>query len=149
MTRKEPVISTEAARLTRLINNVLDFARIERGEKKYHFESFDLVRLVRETVDAYRPQLESSGFRIDCNLPVESVEVTGDRDAIAQILLNLISNAEKYSADTKDITVRLRLDGNEAVIEVLDRGIGVPSGCEEKIIGSNHRVILYRLTTDQ
>jgi len=133
------IISTEAARLTRLINNVLDFARIERGEKKYRFESFDLVRLVRETVDAYRPQLESSGFRIDCNLPPETIELEGDRDAIAQVLLNLISNAEKYSADTKDITVRLRLDRNEAVIEVLDRGIGVPAGCEEKIFEQFYR----------
>src|SRR5207244_4067703 len=56
------IITAETARLTRLINNVLDFARLERGEKKYHFEKCDLVKVVRETAETYRPNLEANGF---------------------------------------------------------------------------------------
>src|SRR5207302_978276 len=65
------IISAETARLTRLISNVLDFARIERGEKKYRFAPFDVVRLVEETVESYRPQLEASGFAVKVELPNE------------------------------------------------------------------------------
>src|SRR5262249_27132422 len=65
--------------------------------------------------------------------------VKGDRDALAQVLLNLISNAEKYSADRKEIAIRLATDGSSAVIEVLDRGMGVPSGSEEKIFEQFYR----------
>ena len=57
------IITAETARLTRLINNVLDFARLERGEKKYSFQPCDLVEVVRETADTYRPNLESNGFQ--------------------------------------------------------------------------------------
>src|SRR5437867_1012210 len=101
------VITTETARLTRLINNVLDFARMERGEKKYRFENCDLVPIIRETVETYRPHLEASGFTVDCDLPDEPLPVKGDADALAQVLVNLISNAEKYSAEKKEITIWL------------------------------------------
>jgi signal transduction histidine kinase len=133
------IISAETARLTRLINNVLDFARIERGEKKYRFVPCDLVSIVAETVESYRPQLEASGFAVRCELPAGPVPVNAERDALAQVLLNLISNAEKYSSERKEITVRLKAGQQQAVIEVLDRGIGVPPGCEEKIFEQFYR----------
>src|SRR5581483_1224623 len=57
------IITHEAARLTRLINNVLDFARLERGEKKYHLQHCDLATLAREVADTFRPHLEASGFK--------------------------------------------------------------------------------------
>jgi len=133
------VITAETARLSRLINNVLDFARMERGEKKYRFENLDLVRLVRETVETYRPHLEASGFALQCDLPAEALEVKGDADALAQVLVNLISNAEKYSADKKEITIRLGKSDQQPSIEVLDRGIGVPAGCDQKIFEQFYR----------
>src|SRR5207244_6755218 len=63
------IITAETARLTRLINNVLDFARIERGEKKYNFQECDLVAAVRETAETFRPHFEANGFRFECELP--------------------------------------------------------------------------------
>ena len=63
------IITAETSRLTRLINNVLDFSRMERGEKKYQLQPCDLAALVRETVDTYRPQLESNGFQIRDAIP--------------------------------------------------------------------------------
>src|SRR5581483_2224501 len=60
------IITAETARLTRLINNVLDFSRMERGEKKYNMQRCDLVALINETVETYRPHLESNGFKLSC-----------------------------------------------------------------------------------
>jgi signal transduction histidine kinase len=127
------IIASEASRLTRLINNVLDFARLERGEKTYQFAELDLVGLVAETVAAYRPHLESAGFTLKCELPAEPVPVRGDRDALVQVLVNMLSNAEKYSGERKDILVRAESVSGRVEIQVLDRGTGVPRGCEERI----------------
>jgi signal transduction histidine kinase len=91
------IITAEAARLTRLINNVLDFARLERGEKKYNFQPCDLNEVVRGVAQTFRPHLEAAGFKFDCVLPPMAVAVHGDTDALSQIIVNLLSNAEKYS----------------------------------------------------
>jgi len=130
------IIAAEAARLTRLINNVLDFSRLERGEMKYNFQRFDMAQVVRETVETYRPHLEANGFDFECELPGRALFVNGDRDAIAQVLVNLLSNAEKYCGDKKEIVVQVQADSSSRpVVEVklLDRGLGVPAGCEEMI----------------
>jgi signal transduction histidine kinase len=91
------IITAEAARLTRLINNVLDFSRMERGEKKYNFQPGDLVEVVRAAAQTFRPHLEAGGFKFDCVLPTTAVRVRGDADALSQVIVNLLSNAEKYS----------------------------------------------------
>jgi len=127
------IINTEASRLTRLINNVLDFARMERGDNHYLFERCDLSRIVNETVAACRPQLEARGMSVNVSTPATPIEVRGDRDALAQVLVNLLSNAEKYSADGREVSVALSTAGHTAEIRVLDRGPGVPRGCEERI----------------
>jgi signal transduction histidine kinase len=134
------IISAEAARLTRLINNVLDFARFERGEKKYRLEPCDLVRVVRETAETYRPHLETNGFKFDCQFPASPLQVQGDCDALAQIIVNLLSNAEKYSNSHKEIGLRVESSSDSRVeVKVLDRGSGVPKGCEEKIFEQFYR----------
>ena len=123
------IITAETARLTRLINNVLDFARMERGEKTYKMEPFDLRGVVEDICTTYRPHLEEHGFRFECAVSESPAIVKGDRDALAQVLVNLLSNAEKYSSDRKEIRVELNGEG----LRVLDRGLGVPKGCEERI----------------
>jgi signal transduction histidine kinase len=127
------IINAETSRLTRLINNVLDFARMERGEKKYKFEELDIVGLVRETVETYRPHLEAGGFALESQFPATPVCVLGDRDALAQVIVNLISNAEKYGGEKKQIRVELQAVTCEVEVRVLDRGLGVPPECREKI----------------
>jgi signal transduction histidine kinase len=136
------IITAETARLTRLINNVLDFARIERGEKKYHFQPCDLVSVAREAGESYRPHLEANGFRFECELPPSPVWVNGDRDALAQVIVNLLSNAEKYSAERKEVGLRVEAQGRPlpyVEAKVLDRGLGVPRGSEEKIFEKFYR----------
>ena len=136
------IITAETARLTRLINNVLDFARIDRGEKKYQFQKCDLAVVVREVVQSYRPQLEANGFQFEWDLPETAVWVNGDRDALAQVIVNLLSNAEKYSDNRKIIGLELRQQMTPlpfVEVSITDRGMGVPEGCEEKIFEQFYR----------
>ena len=150
------IITAETARLTRLINNVLDFARMDRGEKKYTMADCDLAVIARETAETFRPHLESTGFRFEVSFPESPVPMRADRDAIAQVIVNLLSNAEKYSNGAKEISLEVMerrapsrpvVDGRaEAVlgapfieVRVMDRGPGVARGCEEKIFEQFYR----------
>lgn len=135
------IITTEVARLTRLLNNVLDFARIERGEKQYQFQRLDLREVVRSVVDAYTPHLRASGFQFTLQLPGVALPVQGDSDALHQIVVNLLSNAEKYSTSRKEIAVDAQHHPAtaSAEIRVLDRGIGVTPGNEERIFDQFYR----------
>jgi signal transduction histidine kinase len=83
--------------------------------------------------------LESRGFALKLNLPETPLMVNADRDALSQVLVNLISNAEKYSNGTKEIEVDAVRHDRSVEIEVLDRGTGVPSDCEEKIFEQFYR----------
>lgn len=136
------IISKEAARLTRLINNLLDFSRMERGGKKVRFEPLDAGELARETVENYRHQIESDGFDLafrqlsDGPLPIE-----GDRDALSQVLLNLLSNAEKYGGEDRRIDVEAgRAGGGRVEIRILDRGRGISRRHSAKIFEKFFRV---------
>ncbi|HUB86375.1 MAG TPA: HAMP domain-containing sensor histidine kinase, partial [Verrucomicrobiae bacterium] len=136
------IITAEAARLTRLINNVLDFSRLERGEKKYNFQPCDLTDIVRASAETLRPHLEAGGFKLDCELPETKIPIRGDPDALSQVIVNLLSNAEKYSNSGKEITLQLAQKPSplpHAEVKILDRGSGVPRGSEEKIFEKFYR----------
>ncbi|HZR21001.1 MAG TPA: HAMP domain-containing sensor histidine kinase [Verrucomicrobiae bacterium] len=136
------IITAESSRLTRLINNVLDFSRMERGEKKYEMRRLDLIALMRETAENYRPHLEAAGFALECEFPQTMLEVTGDHDALAQVTVNLLSNAEKYSGSQKSICLRIEEKAEplrHVEVQVLDRGPGVPRNCEERIFEKFYR----------
>ena len=121
------IISAESARLTRLINNVLDFARLERGAPAGERHACDLVEATREVVETCLPHLEGAGVSLAFDVEAESLPLLGDRDALSQIILNLISNAEKYGGG--EIVVRVRRQesptGAIGCVDVLDRGPGI------------------------
>jgi signal transduction histidine kinase len=115
---------------------------MERGEKKFVFASCDLCSVMRETIESYRPHLEQMEFTLDCVIPDEPLRVKGDRDALAQVMVNLLSNAEKYSGGKKEIRVEIRPRTDPipyVEVRVSDRGVGVPPGCEEKIFEQFYR----------
>jgi signal transduction histidine kinase len=134
------IIRKESERLTSLINNILDFSRIEAGKKEYSFRETDVADLVRSTLESYRFEIEQNGFqfeqKIDNNLPPLSV----DREAIARSLLNLVSNAVKYSAGRKYLGVHLYRRNENVNLEVVDHGIGIPAKEQLKIFEKFYRV---------
>ena len=134
------VIHKESDRLTHLIDNVLDLGRIEQGRKTYSKKSVNLSELVRTTLNAYRLQLEQSGFEHELNIEDGLPAIHADPDAITQALLNLLDNAVKYSQDEKWVRVELTRSDNEAVIQVLDRGIGISPREQSKIFDMFYRV---------
>jgi signal transduction histidine kinase len=134
------IIRKESERLTHLINNVLDFSRMDTGVKKYYYEEADLVQVVKSSLGAYKFHIRDNGFEIESSLPGESIPVKIDKDAISQALLNLLSNAVKYSEETKYIMVRVSKDSSSAFISVTDRGIGIAKEEFKKIFDKFYRV---------
>ena len=130
----------ESERLSALINNILDFSRIEAGRKEYSFRETNLAELVRSTLESYRFQIEQNGFTLGGNIADDLPAVSVDREAIARSLLNLINNALKYSGNEKYLVVNLyRADGT-AKLEVIDHGIGIPLAEHPKIFEKFYRV---------
>jgi signal transduction histidine kinase len=134
------IIVRESTRLGRLVDEVLTVSRIERGEQTYAFEQGDLAALVAETVEDYRGYAERSGFHLHCNLPDTAVNVQLDAVTVSQALVNLLDNAVKYSGSSRDIRVRLKSEHGESVVEVEDRGLGIPSSELDRIFDRFYRV---------
>jgi signal transduction histidine kinase len=132
-------IRLESERLTALIDNILDFSRIEAGRKEYEFRLTDMTELVSHTLATYRAQIDEQGFtfeqRIEPDLPLVRV----DREAIARSLVNLVNNALKYSDRERFLSVRLYRTGGEVKLEVADRGIGIARGEQAKIFEKFYR----------
>ena len=133
------IIVAEAERLTRLINNVLDFARLERKQKRYDFRSLDLHEVLARTWEGQELHLREQGFSTQWKAAPPPYPVRGDEDALAQIVVNLISNAEKYSTGRKEIELHSYLTDGSVNVSVLDRGSGVPFGEETKIFEAFYR----------
>ncbi len=130
----------ESERLSRLIENVLDFSRIQKGRKKYTFKVGDINKCVADVVEMMKPYAAQEGFLIKTELG--RIEQSAfDSDAVTQIVINLLDNAIKYAHDAKDknITVRTRSDGRLILIEVEDHGPGVPHRQRKKIFEQFYR----------
>ena len=136
----------ESERLTRLINDVLDVAKLERNKNRLIRVPVDLAEVARETFDGIADRLKAAGFAViftsgdgEVDRPVE---VMADREAVVRILINLLSNAEKYSGDEKEITITVRMDEKRkrGLVSVADRGIGIPRAHRSRIFKEFHRV---------
>ena len=133
------IIREESERLSALINNILDFSRIEAGRKEYEFKETDLGELVRTTLEAYRFQIEQNGFAFEEKIAADIPPVNVDREAIARSLLNLVNNALKYSKDQKYIGVSLYRANGSVKLEVADHGIGIAPAEQDKIFEKFYR----------
>jgi signal transduction histidine kinase len=134
-------IGRETQRLARLVNNALDFSRLEQGRKKYALESLDLGAELTRLLDTQAPRLAEAGLALTCGLPAKRVAATADRDAFEQVVLNLVDNACKYAGSGGELAISLApRPGGGAVVRVGDRGPGVPDGHGERIFEKFHRV---------
>ncbi len=135
------VIVTESQRLTRLVNNILDFGRLEEGKKKYRDDSFDIGELLHEIADTHSIRIENSGLVPDVIIPESDMPVTTDRDAIEQVVLNLIDNAVKYAATGEKLLLMIYdADPDFFRLNICDYGPGIPKDQREKIFEKFHRI---------
>ena len=118
-------IVRESERLSRLVDNVLDFAAIDGGHKTYTFRAVPISQTVENTVQSARYGMEMRDMHLDLKVAPDLPIVVHDPDAIAQVLTNLISNAAKYGKEGAWVGINAELIGEEVVIEVCDRGIGI------------------------
>ncbi len=131
----------ESERLSRLIENVLDFSRIQRGRKKFTFKLGDINKCVTDVVEMMRPYAVQKGFVIKSELG-NCGQISFDSDAVTQIVVNLLDNAVKYArnAEDKTIVVRTKSDKDFTLIEVEDHGPGIPHRQKKKIFEQFYRI---------
>lgn len=134
------IMISEIERLTRLINNVLDFSQSKNSEKLYNMRAVNLVELCKDLLDIQRVRLEYNGFKVLFNSDKDNIHVIADMEALKQALVNIISNAEKYSAGTKEISLSIKSLESCAKIEISDKGIGVSQENRKKIFNEFFRV---------
>jgi signal transduction histidine kinase len=134
------IITAESRRLTQLIDNILDFSKIEAGRKQYELARCNIADVVEDVLSTYKYQLLNTGFELTADVRRDLPAALIDRDAISQVVLNLVDNAVKYSTDVKKVVVRtLERDGN-IIVEVSDSGIGIPRSEHKKIFEKFYRV---------
>jgi signal transduction histidine kinase len=134
------VITRESERLSRLIDNVLDFSRIEGGRRRYERVPTAVEPLVRDVVDAFAWPLTRLGFKLEVHVAPDLPEVSLDAEAMAQALGNLVDNAIKYSAERKTLRIEAGLIGDELALSVADEGIGIPRAEHARIFEKFYRV---------
>ncbi|MGH9852500.1 MAG: sensor histidine kinase, partial [Blastocatellia bacterium] len=134
------LINHESRRLSHLINNILDFSRIEAGRRAYQLAPADAGAVVGEVLQSYAYALNEAGFVVQRECESDLPLVSLDRDAIEQAVLNLLNIAVKYSAGEKRIVVRVAAREGHVAIEVADHGIGIPRDEQEKIFEQFYRV---------
>ncbi|MBF0627116.1 MAG: histidine kinase [Magnetococcales bacterium] len=135
------IIIKEAERLTRLVNQILDLARIESGKMEWHVAQVDLVEIVRDAMDSTHQLFENKSVRLNYQAPDHPVLLQADRDKIMQVVINLLSNAVKFCAPETGVVEILGREGVDGVgVTVLDNGPGIPREDLEKVFEKFHQV---------
>jgi len=129
----------ESDRLTRFIDKILDFSKIEKGKKIYTFEKEDVSLLARQAVEIFRNEIRDEYTKLEANTGRDPVYAEVDRDAVLQVILNLLENAYKYSGEEKKIDVTVSKDKLNVRIEITDNGFGMPKDGIEKIFDKFYR----------
>jgi signal transduction histidine kinase/ActR/RegA family two-component response regulator len=119
------IIARQVSHMARLIDDLLDVSRLSLGKVLLRLERVELGRLVRQTAEDYRSILEASGIGLELELCTEGLWVRGDSTRLAQMVGNLIHNAQKFTDVGGKVTVRTSIHGNLAQLSVADTGIGM------------------------
>lgn len=134
------IITKESERLSYMINNILDFSKIEMGRKEFDLKSGNLKEVVMNTLDSYRYHFVKKGFKIEEDFDDNIPFILFDKNAVEGILINLFSNAIKFSFEKKSLKVSLKNTSETICLRVSDRGIGIPADELSNIFNRFYRV---------
>jgi two-component system phosphate regulon sensor histidine kinase PhoR len=134
------IIARESERMSRLIDNVLDFSKIEQGRRLHELPEGDLAATVKRAISDYSDYLAWRGFSIKYSFWPQTPPVRFNPEQVSQMLLNLMDNARKYSGNSRLIRVNVWVQDTEVVVEVQDNGLGIPPDEREKIFQPFYRV---------
>ncbi len=143
------IINSEARKLTRLIDNILDFSKMEAGLRPYKVGLQDIGQVTQRVLAALESQFRLNQFKVQYEQPQPVPPVLIDADAVEQAIENLLTNAMKYSGDSRDIVVRVATHDGQACVSVADRGIGIPRGEQRKIFRKFYRIEADAVTGPQ
>jgi signal transduction histidine kinase len=135
------IVVQETERLTRLVEQILDFTKIESGSFPWARESFDLVGVVDEALAATSQLSRNRNIRVTREVPEGPLAISGDRDRLVQVVINLLSNALKYcEPDSGRVRIRLTRAEGQARLEVADNGPGISPEQRERIFEKFHQI---------
>lgn len=135
------IVVKESERLTRLVNEMLDFTKIESGSYQWEHDNLDLASVVHEALAATSQLARNKNITISSEIPAVPVLITGDQDRLVQVLINLVSNAIKYcQTDTGSVSIRLSCTGMMARLEISDNGPGIVPEERESIFEKFHQL---------
>jgi signal transduction histidine kinase len=134
------IINGEAKKLTRLIENILDFSRMEAGLRPYMLALADIGELVQRVIDVMRPQLDQGHFTVAATIAPGLPVVEADAVAVERAVENLLNNAVKYSGESRQIEVDVARKPGEVVVRVRDHGIGIAKRDQRRIFRKFFRV---------
>ncbi|MGC4113177.1 MAG: HAMP domain-containing sensor histidine kinase [Myxococcales bacterium] len=140
------VIAQETERLSRLTQRILDFSRMEAGRKAYSPKPEPIQDVVQQALLACKPVIEQAGFQVEVAIAPEATTVVADRDALIEVLINLVTNAIKYSPEDKRLRIGAKKANGVVVLSVEDHGIGIPKSEQAKIFEKFYRVDCRRTT---
>jgi GAF domain-containing protein/CheY-like chemotaxis protein len=126
------IIVSEGERLTSLINNLLDLAKIESGKLEWRLEELDIADVLRRAISATASLFEGKEVSLVEDLPENLPLIHGDRNRLIQVVINLISNAVKFT-ERGTVTCRVRQDDGEILVSISDTGMGIPEDYLEKV----------------
>ncbi len=127
------IVERQLKHLSRLIDDLLDISRITQGKIELHKEPVELSQVIQMALESCRPQLEGKQHPLQIELASQGLSLVADPTRLAQAFGNLLSNASKFSATGSPIRIEATVDGDETVVRIIDRGIGIPVDKLERI----------------
>ena len=133
------LMGSECTRLSRFLHNIMDFGKIDSQKKQYQMEPTEIIPLIENMLQLFKPRLESEKFSVKTYFPDSPVVLSVDPDAFLRALTNILDNAIKYSRDQKKIEISITEKRSEVEVKIKDRGIGISHKEQKRIFDNFYR----------